>query len=385
MCLTNPRSQFYSLLPQLNKTQETDGTPIGHRRRESGQPASHRQGAYVGETEKAPSTEDGKTDGGTAPDIPRGLFRSPRKQWCQMADIDFIGDATGGLTHYWPGRLSEKLEDQASIPDARSGKKLFLDQDLLDSFAAEIRAAVIAHNIYIDYKAEFWTPAYNIAGINARDIATRFSRSEWTGDGTTNAEKWLIGYTGASEEIVGFLQELAWLRSALSAGATQADLLAWGVSKFTVVQLGWWERKPGETRLSQHIRAIRNGWGLRYLDQSVRDVYGNLIRTVDAQQPAEFIERWSDDLTDVRALLAFFDEDTPTLSDTAQAAWAKAFLDAGITKIAPDAWGQFAHFLPASFKAGELRKPLEPIARYLESIGVGPKDWAGFDESWFGR
>ena len=323
--------------------------------------------------------------GAPAPET-SGAFAFPKKAWCHMANVDFVGDATGGLTHYWPGRLSDRIEAETDIPLARSGKQLQFSQELLDSLSPEIRAALIAHDVYDGYYPEFWTEAEHIAGINSREIAGRFKWNERNGQGLGNSEKWLIGYTGTQEGVVSYLQELAWLRQAIGAGVTPGDLLEWGVNRFTVVQLLWWERRPGETRLSRHIRAIRNGWGLRYLEQSVRDTYRNLLQFIDkGAAPDAFLDRFEADLADVRELQAFFAEEAATLSDARQAEWAKAFLDAGIIKVAPDAWGQFAHFLPASFKQGILRKPLEPIARYLEGIGVGPSDWADFDEGFFGR
>lgn len=322
---------------------------------------------------------------GAPPPKHRGLLRSRRKQWCQMANVDFVGDTSGGITHYWPGRLSDRIEGEAKLSPALSGKELPFPLDFLGDQAAEVRAALIAYELYDGYEPEFWTRAYKIAGINARFIASVWDPTVLTGDGKDHSKKWLVGYTGATENVVGRLQELAWLRHAIGAGATPADLVSWGVDKFTVIQLQWWERRENETRLSQHIRAIRNGWGLRYLEAAVRDVYRNLLQTVDAQQPTEFIAEWETELAEVRELQTFFSPDTALLSDKDQKEWAKAFFAAGIEKIAPDAWGQFAHFLPASFKEGVLRKPLEPIARYLQSTGVGPGDWANFDASWFGR
>ena len=303
-----------------------------------------------------------------------------------MAAVDSLGDVSGGITHYWPALQSETIEDRFALSPARSGKALGIDLDFLGAQSAEIRAALVAYEIYEGFAPEFQTAAYRIAGMNARDIATRFDWSCELPPSKDVKDKWLVDYIGANEDLVKRLQELAWLRHAFESGVTGADLLDWGVSLFTVIQLTWWERRPGETRLSQHIRAIRNGWGLRYLEQSVRDTYRNLLLFIDkGDAPTEFLEKFATDLAEVRELQAFFSPNAITLSARRQAEWAKAFLDAGILKIAPDAIGQFAHFLPASFKQGLLRKPLEPIARYLESVGVEPKDWADFDSAFFGR
>jgi hypothetical protein len=83
--------------------------------------------------------------------------------------------------------------------------------------------------------------------------------------------------------------------------------------------------------------------------------------------------------------LAFFADDVELLSAERQAEWAIAFGENGHLKILPDAVGRFGQYVPAALKRGVLRRPLEPVARYLESIGVTPETWRDFDETWFGR
>ena len=288
--------------------------------------------------------------GAPAPET-SGAFAFPKKAWCQMAAVNFIGDVSGGITHYWPALLSETIEERFTLPPARSGKTLNVDLDYLDEQSAEIRAALIAFELYDGFSPDFGTAAYRIAGINARDVASRFDWRESRPENQQPQDKWLVDYMGANEDIVKKLQELTWLRHALEAGATPADLVEWGVSLFTVIQLTWWERREGETRLSQHIRAIHNGWGLRYLEQSARDTYRNLLQFIDkGAAPDAFLDRFESDLADVRELQVFFAEETETLSDARQAEWAKAFLDAGIIKVAPDAWGSVRALPACSFQ-----------------------------------
>lgn len=301
-----------------------------------------------------------------------------------MADI---GSAQGGLTHLWPGRLSDEIEETFKIPKKQGKLDFQTDPEYLAQHAPEIRAALIAREIYDGFNPEFNTGGYHLAGILAGDIVARFEWERKRDPEETESDKWFIDFIGQNDFISSSLQELAWLRYAFDAGASAADLEAWGVRKFTIIQLIWWQRREGETRLQQHIRAIRNGWGLRYLEQSVRDNYRNLLKFLDKSDSGSdwFREKYAKDIAEVRELLAFFSDDAEKLSDEAQAAWCKAFVDAKVQKIAPDAWGQFSHFAPAAFMKGVLRKPLEPIARYLESIGVGPDEWVEFDEKFFGR
>ena len=322
-------------------------------------------------------------DGGTAPELP-GAFAFPGESRCQLADI---GSPKGGLTHLWPGRLSDEIEETFKIPKKRGKIALQTDLEFLDQHAPAIKAALIAREIYDGFNPEFNTGAYRLASILSGDIVARFEWEPGHDPEQPESEKWFIDFLGQNDFISSSLQELAWLQYAFDAGATAADLEAWGVRKFTIIQLIWWQRREGETRLQQHIRAIRNGWGLRYLEQSVRDNYRNLLKFLDRAGADSdwFREKYAEDIAEVRELLAFFSDEAVTLSDEAQAAWCKAFVDAKVQKIAPDAWGQFAHFAPAAFMNGVLRKPLEPIARYLESIGVGPDEWADFDVNFFGR
>jgi hypothetical protein len=303
-----------------------------------------------------------------------------------MAVNDAIAEVAGGVIYLWPGDANDAILENFDFPAERSGIELQIDLGFLERQSPEIAAALIAEELYRDFSPEFNTSAYRIAGINARDIVTRY---QWikgkTGDEPAT-QKWFVDYIGTDERVVRRLQELAWLRHAFDAGATPADLLHWGVDPFTVVQLIWWQRKPGETRLAQHIRAIRNGWGLRWLEQSVRDTYRNLVKFIDQGAAApEFLAAFGSDLAEVRELLNFFADDAEQLSEGRQREWAVAFGEAGVRRILPDAVGRFALYVPAALKQGVLRRPLEPIARYLEQIGVTPETWADFDHSFFGR
>ncbi len=301
-----------------------------------------------------------------------------------MADI---GSASGGLTHLWPGRLSDEIESGFKIPKKRSKIELEQSVEYLAQHSPEIRAAIIAEQLYRDFDVEFNTNAYRLSRIAAGDVVARFDWETHTSPDQSESDKWFIDFIGQNDFICSSLQELTWLRFAFDAGATPADLEAWGVRKFTIIQLIWWQRREGESRLQQHIRAIRNGWGLRYLEQSVRDSYRNLFKFLDkaGDDSDWFRERYADDIAEARELMAFFADDAEVLGAKRQAEWAKAFVDAKVAKIAPDAWGPFSHFAPGAFMNGVLRKPLEPIARYLESIGVKPADWAAFDVKFFGR
>ena len=300
-----------------------------------------------------------------------------------MAAVDQIGSASGGVIHMWPAAQTEAIVAKFVLPPQRSDIQLSLEPQFLKQQPSDVAAALIAGELEQHFAGELGTAGTRLAGLAAREAISRFP---WNAgpEPENQTERWLVDYFGGSDKVIRDLLELGYLRFALDSGATPADLDAWGVSRFTIAQLTWWQRRPGESRLQQHIRAIRNGWGLRYLDEAVRDSYCNLFAFID-DAPASWLERFAVELDEIRQVQDFFAEDAVVLSVDRQAEWAAAFLDAGITKIAPDATGRYAHFLPFSFRQGQLRKPLEPIARYLEQIGVGPADWADFDESFFGR
>jgi hypothetical protein len=304
-----------------------------------------------------------------------------------MAVNDAIGELAGGVIYLWPGDANDNILEDFEFPTERSGIKLAIDLGFLEQQSPEIAAALIAEELYRDFSQAFNTSAYRIAGINARDIVARFP---WhSADDKTDLPetgKWFVEWTGTDERIVRRLQEVAWLRHAFDAGATPADLLDWGVDPFTVVQLIWWQRKPDETLLARHIRAIRNGWGLRWLEEAARDTYRNLIKFVDQGAAHQaFLDAFEVELAEVRELLAFFADDAEQLSPDRQTEWAIAFGENDHLRILPDAVGRFGQYVPAALKRGVLRRPLEPVARYLESIGVTPETWPEFDEAWFGR
>ena len=304
-----------------------------------------------------------------------------------MSVNDAIGEFAGGVTYLWPGDANDQILENFEFPTERSDIQLTIDLEFLKRQSPEIAAALIAEELYRDFRPEFNTDGYRLASINARDIVARFPwNSADEKPDLPDSQKWFVEWTGAEERVVLRLQELAWLRYAFDAGATAADLLAWGVDPFTVIQLVWRQRKPGETLLARHIRAIRNGWGLRWLEETSLDTYRNLIKFVDQGAAGEaFLSTFEANLTEVRELLAFFADDAQLLSPERQTEWAIAFGENQHLRILPDAVGRFGQYVPAALKRGVLRRPLEQIARYLESIGVTPETWPNFDDTWFGR
>ena len=303
-----------------------------------------------------------------------------------MSIHDEIGDLQGGQGHLWRSERRQAIIDNFKFDETRSN--LTLDRDL-EGLPQEVIAAEIARNIYGEQRLEFNTRTFHIATLLSRKVAEKvFKKSE---------AKELVFYFGGAETLIPAVVPLAWLSQAFDAGATPADLLAWGVEPFTVIQLIWWQAKPGETRLERQIRALRNGWGLPWLAAAVRDNYGNLARAVDRNTSApDWLEAFANDIVEVRELLDFFrdqsradekpNEPIQELSDAEKKAWAKAFADAGVLKIAPDARGRWAMLPKQSLEGGDLREPVNTIARYFKQAGFKPKDWGkNIDETWFVR
>ena len=305
-----------------------------------------------------------------------------------MSIHDEIGDLSGGQLHLWNSERSEAIAKAFNPGTKRSG--LTLDRDLT-GLPQEVIAAEIARNIYRDKALEFGTDTFHIASITSRNILEKFFEKQ------KDDEKWFIGYFGSGQDVVPTISALGWLHQALEAGATPADLIAWGVEPFTVAQLVWWQAKPGETRLAQHVRALRNGWGLKYLAAAIRDNYGNLSRMIErGQVPDWFLEDFAEDIADVRELLDFFkdqsradekpNEPIAQLTPEQKAEWAKAFHDAGMKKISPDTRGRWAMYPLQALERGELREPLNTVARYFNQIGHKPQDWnTKITEEWFVR
>ena len=294
-----------------------------------------------------------------------------------MSIHDEIGDLSGSQIHLWPSQRTDEIVENFKFPEVRSELTLDRDVSLLEP---EVRAAEIARNLYADEDAEFGTSAMTLAAIRARTIASLIDPPF-----NENDPKELVGFTGQKHFLVQWAQELAWLSFAFDFGATPADLLAWGVDEFVVIQLIWWELEPGETRLLQHIRALRNGWALPALSLSVRDAYGNLIRFADKGAiPDEMLSHYADDFKEVRELLSFFDKQAPQLSASEVRSWARAFA-ADVRKIAPDAKGRWGMLPAQSLKNGELRWPTNEIARYLQNTNVKPAEFKNLPEDFFGR
>lgn len=294
-----------------------------------------------------------------------------------MSIHDEIGDLSGSQIHYWPGERTRSIVEQFKFSTERSAIQLDRDVSALEP---EIRAAEIARSLYQDHDAEFGTEAFTLAAIRARTIASLidppFDKS---------APKQLVGFIGQKHFLVQWAQELAWLSFAFDFGATEADLLAWGVDEFVVIQLLWWQKRNNETRLQQHIRALRNGWALPALSLTVRDAYANLIRFVDkGQVPGAMIEHFAADFDEVRELLDFFGENAEQLSESKIKQWAEAF-EKNVEFIAPDARGRWGSLPKVSLARGELRWPAVDLARFFERENVKPADLAKLDPAYFGR
>ncbi len=305
-----------------------------------------------------------------------------------MSVHDEIGDLSGGQFHLWDSERSEAIAGAFDPGTKRSG--ITLERNLA-GLPQEVIAAEIARQVLTDKELEFGTDTFHIATITSRNIVENFFEKK------NEDEKWFIGYFGKGQDVVPTISALGWLHQSLAAGVTPADLVEWGIEPFTVAQLVWWQAKPGETRLSQHVRALRNGWGLRYLAAAIRDNYGNLTRMIDrGKVPDWFLEDFADDIADVRELLDFFrdqsradeknHEPIQELPEERKAEWAKAFDNHGLQTISPDNRGRWAMYPAQALAKGTLREPLNSIARYWEQIGHKPADWGvTLTEEWFVR
>ena len=307
-----------------------------------------------------------------------------------MSIHDEIGDLSGSQIHSWSGERREAIENALVVKPKRS--KLVLDRDV-SGLNKVVRAAEIARDIYEDTWLEFNSNTFQIAAVRAATIAAVAGGKHALSGGDEN--KFLIGWYAQTSILVEDVQELAWLSYAFDAGATEADLIEWGVSRFTVAQLKWWQRREGETLLNQHIRAYRNGWGLRLLSNTVRDTYCNLLRFVDKGAfPADAVEALAEPIQQARDLIHFFGESWSSgqkapeqvpLSEERAKQWAEAFA-ANLSFIAPDARGRWGYLPPVSLKAGHLRTPADLVARYLDSQGFEPSDvGTKLTEEFFGR
>lgn len=303
-----------------------------------------------------------------------------------MSANDEIGDNEGGQAHLWLSERRENIVENFKFDETRS--TIELDRDLT-GLPQEVIAAEIARNVYGEKRLEFGTSTLKIATILSRNIAKRIFEN--------NDDPQLVGYFGGPDQLIPGVVPLAWLSQAFDAGATPADLLAWGVDEFTVIQLIWWQPKLGETRLEQQIRALRNGWGLPWLAGAVRDNYGNLARSIDrGKSHPDWTKKFEADVAEVRELLDFFNDQSRAdekkllpieqLTDDEKLAWAKVFDAAGIHKIAPDAKGRWSLLSRQGLARGDLREPLNTVARYFKQAGFVPADWGSkIDETWFVR
>ena len=313
-----------------------------------------------------------------------------------MSIHDEIGSMSGSQFHLWRSERASEIVAANQISPERSKLKVDLD---LGELYPETGAAEIARIIYEGSAIEFGTESFRIARILANQTAFAASqpdRVEAFGFRKSDGEfKDLVGIVSQNDERVANGLTLGWLYYAFEVGATPGDLLNWGVNEFLVIQLQWWQRREGETLLNQHIRALRNGWGLPWLSKATRDNYGNLIREINrGNVPDQIQEHFKNEIAEVRELLTFFGElDLPNetknepsrLSANRATEWANAFAKS-VHFIAPDAKGRWGSLPEVSLKAGELRGCAAPVARYLDELGYQPSDIGGkLTQAFFGR
>jgi hypothetical protein len=298
-----------------------------------------------------------------------------------MSIHDEIGDMSGGQSHLWNGERREAIVEANEFDPTCSGFELKGDYSKLP---LEARSAAIASEIYEEYSIFDSTPMGVVRHIAREILAQALGKQP---------EKQLVGYFGSSINLVPQVSAVGWLCHAFVAGITEADLLEWGIDPFVVIQLKWWQRREGETILNQHIRAIRNGWALPWLEAAVRDSYRNLFAFKD-RFAAEWHERWAYEVKQIEELFEFFgvgpkgnEKATPAeLTEADATAWAKAFAKADITLIAPDARGRWAMLPKQGLEGGQLREPVYTVARYLQQLGHKPTDWPnGVASDFFGR
>lgn len=303
-----------------------------------------------------------------------------------MSIHDEIGDVSGGQIHLWNSERRDQIIENFEFDPTRSS--IALDRDL-QGLPQETIAAEIARNIYKGKALEFGTSTFHITKLLSRIIVEKAFKEDTT--------KKIVDYLATGLNTVEDIVPLAWLSRAFDAGATQADLLEWGVEPFVVIQLIWWQAKPEETRLEQHVRAVRNGWGLPILARSLRANYGNLSRMINkGDAPQEFLDEHAKDLAEVNEVLDFFRDETrdlakdepevEVLSEDLKLAWAKAFDEAGLRTISPDSKGRWVMYAARGLKNGQLREPLNTVARYFDLKGFKPEDWqTTITEEWFVR
>jgi hypothetical protein len=298
-----------------------------------------------------------------------------------MSIHDEIGDMSGGQSHLWRGERRTAIVEANKFDPTRSGITLKGDYSELPQ---EALAAAIASELYEEF---------TILGSSAGNIVSHIARETLGQALAKQPEKPLVGYFGSSLQIVPTAAAVGWLSYAFDAGATEADLLEWGVDVFVVIQLKWWQRREGETLLNQHVRALRNGWVLPWLGAAARDAYRNLYAFIDG-----FPQHWKDEnaveLAQIDELFAFFGtglkgNETPnpeTLPEAEARAWALAFAAADVELIAPDARGRWGMLPKQGLASGELREPAYTVARYLKKLGHQPADWpVAFGADYFGR
>ncbi len=297
-----------------------------------------------------------------------------------MSINDEIGHMSGGQSHLWRGERRNAIVAAHKFDETRSGFELKGDYTRLpqEALAAAIASEIFENHLIMDVDP---TP---IIRHCAREILERAFCEQ--------PQKLLVSFFGNAIDVVPTVAAIGWLSRAFDAGITEGDLIAWGVDPFVVIQLKWWQRQPGETLLNQHIRAQRNGWALRWLAEAERDCYRNLYAFKDGF-PEPWPTRHAEELKQIDALFEFFgtgpkgnQEPQPAeLSEKDAKAWAAAFAAEPMEKIAPDAKGRWGMLPKQGLDAGQLREPIYTVARYLQQIGIKPKDWPTVADDFFVR
>jgi hypothetical protein len=318
----------------------------------------------------------------------------PRKGHTPMSINDEIGSYTSfGLTethpeikwspnsgtqrHLFTGEHFDRVVGQTDFDSERSETKFQLPANY-DTLPREILAFHIAAQIY--------PGQVEILNTSALYLATAISRLIVAEIGET--EERLVGFYETNGKFSSYSQELAWLAFVFDADVTPADLEAWGVSEITIAQLIWYRKKKTESYLDWQVRAIFNGWTLPWLAAAQRELWANLLRSVDRTGPSWFTEAFAEELEQIREALSFFSDQSDgadaataievataesTLPWDTQMAWAKAFHNAG--DALPDAQGRWAMLPKGTLQSGVLRYPLTTVATWLDAKGLQPADW----------
>ncbi len=284
---------------------------------------------------------------------------------------------TGTQLHYFTGEHCDRVVAETNFESERS-ETIFQLPANYDTLPREILAFHIAAQIYPEQVEILNTAALSLATAISRLIVAEIGETE----------ERLVGFYETNGKFSSYSQELAWLAFVFDTDVTPADLEAWGVSDITIAQLIWYRKKKDESYLDWQVRAIFNGWALPWLAAAQRELWANLLRSVDRTGPNWFTEAFAEELAQIREALAFFSDqsdgaDAATAIEVAttecplpwdkQVAWANAFHSAGDAQ--PDAKGRWAMLPKGTLQSGVLRYPLTTVATWLEGKGLQPSDW----------